>query len=675
MGDNVKTGIRLEAEGEEEFVKALGKATGAMDDFSGASAGAAEATGKVREALGEAEKDASSSKARLDNLTAATLENVAKLENAASAVIDVSTALIGEVGAVAATGDAIDKNAKAIGFSTRAYQEWTYIMGRAGLNMKQLKSPLNQLTEAAADASDEQQKAFSSLGLSLEQVAGLSREQLFTSVIEGLQGIENADEQAALASVLLGKKAEELAPLLSMNVDEVEALRARVHQLGGVMSEDAVKASVEYQDSIQDIDTLLDGTRMQLLSSMIPALTTFRNGLLDTFTDRMDWDLFEKRMDQIAAKSVEFTDYLLTHGDDIAHTIEGIGGAWLTWKGAGIVKELAGDVKSLYGWLGKLGGVLGIGAGAAAGGLAVAAVGAATLVDHVHDLNSVGYLGSGRELQEYADNVAYYENEIAKWHERNDEFIQSGYTEGLEMMQNEIDTLVIGLGHAQEEYTAMQQAAEGAANAPTETADAAQRAVVTTQEASTEVLETIRETAGEIRDDFPEGLEGMAKAAGDEMKATNDTMAQAAEILSVNAGIWGEDMMISFANGIISGTNNWVLPAIEEKMAKAIEERIGFSEPDVGPLSRFHTFAPDMMKLFARGITDYTPLVTDAVTDAFNLGAYIETPPMTAGSSYNYGGVSVTFNVQDGQDGRALFEEFSYWLEQEMAREGAVYAQ
>ena len=48
-----------------------------------------------------------------------------------------------------------------------------------------------------------------------------------------------------------------------------------------------------------------------------------------------------------------------------------------------------------------------------------------------------------------------------------------------------------------------------------------------------------------------------------------------------------------------------------EWVANGIADFLEFSEPDKGPLSNFHTWAPDMMELYAQGIRDNMYLVTD----------------------------------------------------------------
>jgi len=84
---------------------------------------------------------------------------------------------------------------------------------------------------------------------------------------------------------------------------------------------------------------------------------------------------------------------------------------------------------------------------------------------------------------------------------------------------------------------------------------------------------------------------------------------------------WGSDMIQNFKNGI---TDMWNSAVDKVKgFADKIKSLLGFSEPEEGPLSDFHTYAPDMMKLFAKGIRDNERLVTDAIEDTFDFGTRI----------------------------------------------------
>ena len=194
------------------------------------------------------------------------------------------TALVKGAGEVAAYGDNIDKMSQKMGISAEAYQEWDAIMQHSGTSIEALKPSMKTLASAAEKGSD----AFEKLGISQEEVASLSQEDLFAKVITGLQGMEEGTERTYLTSQLLGRGATELGALLNTSAEETEAMRQRVHELGGVMSDEAVKAAAKYQDSLQDMQTGFDSLKRNLVSEFLPSITGVMDGLTDIFTGDFD---------------------------------------------------------------------------------------------------------------------------------------------------------------------------------------------------------------------------------------------------------------------------------------------------------------------------------------------------------------------------------------------------
>ena len=76
------------------------------------------------------------------------------------------------------------------------------------------------------------------------------------------------------------------------------------------------------------------------------------------------------------------------------------------------------------------------------------------------------------------------------------------------------------------------------------------------------------------------------------------------------------------------------------RVAGTVRDYLGFSEPKKGPLSNFHTFAPDMMELFAQGIRDNEQLVRNQV--ARSLAFDVGTIDYALGGVYSYGGAGLT---------------------------------
>ena len=77
------------------------------------------------------------------------------------------------------------------------------------------------------------------------------------------------------------------------------------------------------------------------------------------------------------------------------------------------------------------------------------------------------------------------------------------------------------------------------------------------------------------------------------------------------AKTWGRDLIQNFINGIKQKWN--ALKDSVSNIAQTVANFIGFSEPEEGPLSNFHTYAPDMIDLFVKGIKDGQKDLEDAL--------------------------------------------------------------
>lgn len=92
---------------------------------------------------------------------------------------------------------------------------------------------------------------------------------------------------------------------------------------------------------------------------------------------------------------------------------------------------------------------------------------------------------------------------------------------------------------------------------------------------------------------------------------------------------WGKDLIDNFISGIKSKLS--ALGDSVKGVGQTIRDFIGFSEPKKGPLSNFHTFAPDMMTLFAGGIQDNLWRVQDQLNSmGGNIQDAIPTPAVDA---------------------------------------------
>ena len=157
---------------------------------------------------------------------------------------------------------------------------------------------------------------------------------------------------------------------------------------------------------------------------------------------------------------------------------------------------------------------------------------------------------------------------------------------------------------------------------------------------------------------------GLLQGVGNVVKAIGDVVGKIKDAImeKVNqAKQWGADLIQNFVGGITSKMSGLV--GTVRNIGASIKNMLGFSEPKEGPLSDFHTYAPDMMQLFAKGIRDNEHLITDQIRSSFDLGKTAFTGA-AAGSAA--GSSTTTYNIT--VNGIEELEEMLRWFESRQVR-------
>lgn len=146
---------------------------------------------------------------------------------------------------------------------------------------------------------------------------------------------------------------------------------------------------------------------------------------------------------------------------------------------------------------------------------------------------------------------------------------------------------------------------------------------------------------------------------------------------------WGRDIIDGIADGI-RGAVGKVTSAVSG-VANKIRSFLHFSEPDVGPLSDFHTYMPDMMSGLAGGIKAGIPMLqkaaglaagaisgglngtvtTDGIVGASSGSYYSE----GSGNTTNYGATTINVYGAAGQDTETLADKVAEVIFDRVRRE------
>lgn len=701
-------------------------------------------TGENFDDLGE---DAQTSAKDIDGLSDKLGSGLVKAAEVAAASIAAVGAAVGATvkgiaDAAAETaeyGDNIDKASQKIGISAEAYQEWDFILQHSGASADVLQASVKKLSSqmknakdvisgtAIADAELEDQlasgaitideyneaydklyqdaykgiDAFDALGISMSELENVgSTEELLSLVVSRLQNMEEGTERTAAATALLGKGAMEMGALFNTSAEDTEAMRQQIHELGGVMSDSAVKDAAAYQDSLQNMETAIDGLKRNISGNFMPSIKEMMDGIAEIFSGNFDGiDTVKEGLnsfgDEIAnlAPSIEkFASEVMPAlidavgsalpdildlgvsivgkiGEGIISNLPQITSAGvdlitriassilsavpkIMQAGIGVVKSLASGISS------ALPELIPLAALAITSMVKELAMQIPQVVDVALDIIDGLVDGILSALPVVISAMPEIINGIiGGLFSRIDDII----TAGVDLLTAIIDDLphIIDVIVAAVPFIISSLEKTLINNSP-KIMDAGFKLITAVISDLPQIIATVITAipplvagiTNELAKNFPalakagfDAFMQLTKNIGEVFRNIRDASAQI--VLNIvdslrakagdlwNMGVdlfnnvangiryvigsawdWGMDLIQNFVNGITG--NIWRVTQGVEKVAERIKGILGFSEPEEGPLSNFHTYAPDMMKLFAQGIKENEDLIARQFDDALS---------------------------------------------------------
>ena len=476
---------------------------------------------------------------------------------------------------VAAYGDNIDKMSQRLGLSYEGFQKWDYILGQSGTDINSMQTGLKTLTNQLDDArngSADAQARFEALGLTLEDLNSMSREEVFESVIAGFQRMEDSTERAALANDLFGKSGQNLTPLFNTSIEETQALADAAEELGFIMSDDAVKASADYQDALDTMQRSMSGLKNNMMSEFLPGITGVMDGLADVFAGSSDSGI---------AKITEGIDLIVDQMTANFPKIVEIGMSIVESLSQAIMDNLPALGEAALQLLGTISGFI--------------LENLPTLIDV--SLNLLLTLASGIIdnlpviIPAVVDIVLQIVDKLTD-PDTVTKLIEASLKMIIALAEGLIKALPVLLEKAP---VIIENLLRSLIEAIPMLLDAADSVLRTLGEGIMSGLETVAEWGSQILQTIKDGI----------MKKVED------------AKTWGKDLIENFVQGIKNSIN--LVGDAVSSVADKIKSFIGFSEPDEGPLSDFHTYAPDMIELFTEGLNESKAKISSTLTSVLQL--------------------------------------------------------
>lgn len=526
---------------------------------------------------------------------------VAAIAGLTTAAVGAGTALAASANSVADYGDNIDKMSQKMNMTAEAYQEWDAVMQHSGTSMETMKASMKTL----ANAAETNNAAFKTLGITEKDLQTMNQQQLFEATIAGLQNMTDDTERTYVAGKLLGRGATELGALLNTSAEDTQAMRDRVHELGGVMSDEAVKNSAAFKDSLQDLQTSFAGVKNSVMSEMLPSFTSIMDGLAGLIIgEEGAQEKLTKGMEGIVKNITDALPKILEGFSSLATSIMEVAPELLKALAEGIIQAIPTLLPALVELVGQIvSGIIELLPQLIEAGLQVIVQLALGIAEALPELIPALVDTVIMIVDTLIDNIdMLIDAAIAIIEALAEGLIKSLPTlieKAPEIIQKLVDALV--------------------KNIP-KLVECAAKLVLELAKAIINNLPQIVKAAGQIITSL---VTGMINLYGRLIETGRDAINKFKEGLSkLNPIEWGKDLISNFIQGIKDKIGD--LKSACENIAQTVKEYIGFSEPKEGPLSNFHTYAPDMMKLFAKGIKDNEDIVQRQMEQSFDFKPYQE---------------------------------------------------
>ena len=214
------------------------------------------------------------------NLTANSTKLQSALKSAQKQVevfsVAAGAAAVGAVARFVQVGSALDDMSQRTGVAASELSALGFAAKMTDTSLEAVQGSLVKMQRFMGDVSDGGAAAvetLSRLGMTIEQLNGLTPDQQFKAFAEAIAKVEDPTLKMNLAMGVFGKSAAEILPLLNEGADGIEKFQKEAQRLGLVMSDDMAASAAAAGDAIDTVMMAASAAAVKFGAALAPAVT------------------------------------------------------------------------------------------------------------------------------------------------------------------------------------------------------------------------------------------------------------------------------------------------------------------------------------------------------------------------------------------------------------------
>lgn len=206
------------------------------------------------------------------------------------------------LGIVAALGGAAAKAAdfgsnvadlsQRVGITAETASQLAYAADQSATSIDTLEIGLRNMQKtviAAGDGNKQAAAALDAIGLSAEQLAGLSPERRLMAIADAVAAIEDPGVKSSVAMRIFGKAGAELIPLLDEGSAGIQAMMQKAVELNMVMSAESAAAAQSFGDQLGTLQGQFTAIVMKIGTALMPTLSEAAKNFEPMLMHVTDW--------------------------------------------------------------------------------------------------------------------------------------------------------------------------------------------------------------------------------------------------------------------------------------------------------------------------------------------------------------------------------------------------